>query len=117
MFSRWLDSFLSLRRPEYRAAWLIALAADTIQIAVFPLFAEGGFSPSDTALDVVVAFLLIRLLGWHWAFLPSFGAELIPGLDLFPSWTAAVYFVTRSEFGASAEPEIIPPGPTPAPRA
>ena len=73
-------------------------------------------SPSDTALDVVVAFLLIKLLGWHWAFLPTLGAELIPGLDLFPTWTAAVYFVTRGESN-STEPEILPPGPTPAARS
>ena len=116
MLTRWLESFRSLRRPEYRAAWLIALAADTLQIAVFPMFVEGGFSPSDAALDVVVGLLLVKLLGWHWAFLPSFGAELIPGLDLFPSWTAAVYFVTRSEFSNSSEPEIIPPGPVPTSR-
>ena len=117
MLSRWLASFRSLRSPEHRAAWFIALAADTLQIAVFPLFAEGGLSPSDTALDLVVAFLLTKLLGWHWAFLPTLGAELIPGLDLFPTWTAAVYFVTRSEFNTSSEPEIIPPGPSPASRA
>jgi hypothetical protein len=116
MLSRWFESFRSLRKPEYRAAWLIALAADTLQIAVFPMFAEGALSPSDTALDLVVAFLLTKLLGWHWAFLPTLGAELIPGLDLFPTWTTAVYFVTRSEFGNSSEPEIIPPGPAPASR-
>jgi len=103
MLTRWFEGFRSLRKPEYRAAWLIALAADTLQIAVFPMFVEGGFSPSDAALDVVVGLLLVKLLGWHWAFLPSFGAELIPGLDLFPSWTAAVYFVTRSEAAISSE--------------
>jgi hypothetical protein len=115
--TRWIDSFRSLQRPEHRAAWAIALAADALQIAVFPVFAEGGVSPADTALDLVVAFLLIRLLGWHWAFLPSLGAELIPGLDLFPTWTAAVYFVTRGETEANGEPEILPPGPTPAARS
>jgi len=117
--TRWLDNFRSLQRPEHRAAWTIALAADALQIAVFPLFAEGGASPADTGLDLVVAALLIKLLGWHWAFLPTLGAELIPGLDLFPTWTAAVYFVTRGESeGAtdSSEPEILPPGPTPAAR-
>jgi len=111
MLSRWLASFRTLHRPECRAAWLIALAADTIQIAVFPLFAEGGFSPTDAALDVVVGFLLTKLLGWHWAFLPTLGAELIPGLDLFPTWTAAVYFVTRSEADLSSRPRNNPPIP------
>ncbi len=113
--TRWLDNFRSLKRPEYRTAWAIALAADALQITVFPLFAEGGASPADTALDLVVGLLLTKLLGWHWAFLPSFGAELIPGLDLFPTWTAAVWFVTRGE-NPGTEPEILAPGPAPSAR-
>jgi hypothetical protein len=42
-------------------------------------------------LDLIVAFVLIRLLGWHCAFLPTLAAELIPGADLFPTWAAAVW--------------------------
>jgi hypothetical protein len=113
--TRWLDNFRSLKRPEFRLAWAVALAADALQIAVFPLFAEGGVSPADSALDVAVALLLTRLLGWHWAFLPSVGIELLPGVDLFPTWTAAVWFVTRGEH-ENTEPEIMPPGPAPSPR-
>lgn len=105
----------NLKTPEHRLAWIVALAADAIQIAVFPMFAEGALSPADTALDVLVAALLIRLLGWHWAFLPTLAAEMLPGFDLFPTWTAAVYFVTRGEI-KSGEAEILPPGPAPAPR-
>ena len=60
----------------------------------------------------MVAAILIRLLGWHWAFLPTLLAELTPGFDLFPTWTAAVFYVTRHQIRAS-EPEILPPGPTP----
>src|ERR1700747_2506139 len=105
----------SLKTPEHRLAWIVALAADATQIAVFPMFAEGALSPADAALDVVVAALLIRLLGWHWAFLPTFAAELMPGFDLFPTWTAAVFFVTRQQV-KTGEPEILPPGPAPEPR-
>jgi hypothetical protein len=39
----------------------------------------------------------------------------MPGFDLFPTWTAAVFFVTRREV-MSSEPEILPPGPAPEPR-
>lgn len=105
----------TLKTPELRLAWIVALATDAIQIAVFPLFAEGGVSPADTALDVLTGALLIRLLGWHWAFLPTFAAELLPGFDLFPTWTAAVFFVTRGQV-KTGEPEILPPGPAPEPR-
>ena len=62
------DIWKSLKTPEHRLAWVVAIAADALQIAVAPLFAEGGISPADVVLDVVVGALLIRLLGWHWAF-------------------------------------------------
>jgi hypothetical protein len=110
-----LDYFRSLKAPEHRLAWVVAIAADTLQIAAFPFFAEGGISPADSLLDLFVAFLLIRLLGWHWAFLPTLAAELIPGADLFPTWTAAVWFVTRQKVH-SGEQEVLPPGPAPEPR-
>ena len=59
-----------------------------------PLFVEGFSSPANAILDVVVAVAMVRLLGWHWAFFPGFVAELIPGFDLFPTWTASVWWVT-----------------------
>jgi hypothetical protein len=109
-----LEYFKSLK-PEHRLAWLVAVGADALQIFAFPLFVEGGASPADSVLDLIVAFVLIRLLGWHWAFLPSLAAELIPGADLFPTWTAAVWFVTRRQV-REGEGEILPPGPAPEPR-
>ena len=120
---RFSAHFKSFKEPEHRLAWAIAIAADTLQIAAFPFFAEGGMSPADSLLDLIVGVVLIRLLGWHWAFLPTLAAELIPGADLFPTWTAAVWFVTRQQVKANSdsgshpgEPEILPPGPAPAPR-
>ena len=110
------DYFKSLKSREQRLAWAVAIGADALQLLAFPFFAEGGASPADWVLDLFVAFVLTRLLGWHWAFLPSLAAELIPGLDLFPTWTAAVWFVTRQQVHSS-EPEILPPGPAPEPRA
>lgn len=74
---------------------LLAIAADALQIFVFPLFAEGAFSPADDVLDVLVAVILVQLLGWHWEFLPAFAGELVPGLDLVPFWTMAVGSVYR----------------------
>src|SRR5258708_18651145 len=120
-----LTYFNSLKAPEQRLAWAVAIAADALEIVAFPCFAEGGVSPADSLLDLIVAFALIRLLGWHWAFLPTLAAELIPGADLFPTWTAAVWFVTRQQVKAdntpgsnsnSKDPEILPPGPAPEPR-
>jgi hypothetical protein len=74
---------------------ILAVAADALQLFVFPLFAEGALSPVDGVLDLVVAAVLVHLLGWHWEFLPTFFAELVPGVDLVPFWTLAVANVYR----------------------
>ena len=78
-----------------RAARAIAVLSDLIQIAIMPAFAGGALSLLNDALDVAVAILMVGLVGWHFAFLPSFVVELIPGLDLVPTWTLAVWFATR----------------------
>jgi hypothetical protein len=109
------DSIKAMKAPEHRVAWMVAIAVDAAQIIGLPIFGEGGLSPADAVLDVAAAAILTRLLGWHWAFLPTFAAELIPGVDLFPTWTAAVFFVTRQRV-RSSEPEILPPGPAPTAR-
>jgi hypothetical protein len=80
-----------------RAARVIAMAADLAQIAIFPVFGVGAVSPWDDALDCVVAGLMTWLIGWHWAFLPTFVSELVPLWDLVPTWTAAVFFATRGQ--------------------
>ena len=80
---------------KIQAARAIAVGADLIQLGLFPLFGEGVLSVWNDALDVVVALILIRLLGWHWLLLPSLVAESVPGLNLVPTWTAAVLFLTR----------------------
>ncbi|HLW52076.1 MAG TPA: hypothetical protein VKW06_04465 [Candidatus Angelobacter sp.] len=110
------DSIKAIKSPEHRLAWLVAIGVDAIQILGMPFFVEGGISPLDTVLDLAAAGILTKLLGWHWAFLPTFAAELIPGVDLIPTWTAAVFFVTRQQKVRTTDPEILPPGPAPSPR-
>jgi hypothetical protein len=89
------DPILLSPRSRFRSAMVIAMAADALQIFVFPLFAEGALSPADDVLDLAVAAVLVNLLGWHWEFLPAFAAELVPGVDLIPFWTLAVLNVYR----------------------
>jgi hypothetical protein len=81
--------------PRFQAAMALAILADALQIVVFPFFVEGALSPADDILDFGIAALLVRLLGWHWEFLPSFFAKLVPGVDLVPCWTIAVANVYR----------------------
>jgi hypothetical protein len=80
---------------RFRAAMVLAIVADALQIVVFPLFIQGALSPADDILDLGMAALLVNLLGWHWEFLPSFLGKLVPGLDLVPLWTLAVANVYR----------------------
>ena len=80
----------------------MAIAADALQWMLLPLFWASAATPFDEAIDLAIGFTLWRLLGWHWAFLPALIAELIPGLDLVPTWTAAVWIATR---GRGAKPE------------
>src|ERR1039457_2771072 len=81
--------------PRFRAAMILAIVADAVHIAVFPMFVEGALSPADDVLDLGVGALMVHLLGWHWEFLPSFFAKLVPGVDLVPFWTLAVANVYR----------------------
>jgi hypothetical protein len=82
-------------RSQFRTAIMLAVVADALQIIAFPLFAEGAISPLNDVLDLVVAVALTRLIGWHWEFIPSLVAELLPGVDLVPFWTLAVANVYR----------------------
>jgi hypothetical protein len=89
------DSITISPGPQFKTAMLLAIAADALQLAVFPLFVEGALSPADDILDLGMAALLTNLLGWHWEFLPTFFAKLVPGVDLVPFWTIAVVNVWR----------------------
>src|SRR6266496_118247 len=98
--------------PSFRTAMLLAIAADALQLVVFPVFVAGGLSPADDVLDLGVGALMVHLLGWHWEFLPSFLAKLVPGVDLVPFWTLAVANVYRkSKRIAVAAEEIRPQQP------
>jgi hypothetical protein len=66
-----------------------------VQLVFLPLFVEGAESPVDDILDLGVGAALFSLLGWHWEFLPSVLAKLVPGVDLVPFWTLAVANVDR----------------------
>jgi hypothetical protein len=89
------DSITISPRSRLRAAMVLAIAADILQLAIFPLFVEGAESPADDILDFCVGAVLVYLMGWHWEFLPSFLGKLVPGVDLVPFWTLAVANVYR----------------------
>ncbi len=89
------DSITISPGPQFKAAMILALVADAVQIFLYPVFIEGAFSGADDVLDLGIGALMIHLLGWHWEFLPSFLAKLVPGVDMVPFWTIAVINVWR----------------------
>jgi hypothetical protein len=89
------------------AARVIALVADAVQLGFLPIFAGGAPTGFDAVLDVVVAGVMVALCGWHWAFLPAFAAEMLPVVDLAPTWTIAVLLATRGKATAARKPEPV----------
>jgi hypothetical protein len=96
------------KSPRVRIALGLAIAADVLQMIGFPLFVEGAASPADDLVDLAMAGILTWLLGWHWEFLPSFAAKLIPGVDLVPLWTLAVANVWRRSKNEAEKPDAAP---------
>ena len=93
-----------LSKSRLRAAWIVAVAVDAIQI---PMEATGLLGwILGAGLDVVTMIALTALVGFHWAFLPSFLTEWIPYVDYAPLWTLAVALATRGRGGAEAAPTL-----------
>jgi hypothetical protein len=85
-----------------KLAFAVGILADVLQLPVnlsffsIGLATIGGEIPLealDVGIDVVAAAVINYLLGFHWALLPTFALELVPGLDAAPTWTACVAYV------------------------
>ena len=88
-------------------ARMLALVMDLAQFALLP----AALTPLNNVLDTVVALAMIALVGWHWAFLPTFLTELVPFVDLVPTWTIAVFLATRGKDVKPGVPGAGPPTP------
>lgn len=82
-------------RRRVVAAYVLAVAIDGLQFALLPFTLAGAAVPVVNAIDVATTIALTLLVGWHWAFLPTFLAEVLPVVELVPSWTLAVWIATR----------------------
>jgi len=74
---------------------------------------RGGISPADSFLDLLVAFVLTRLLGCGNLGVPRLLLRRIIRASTCFRHGSAVWFVTRQQV-KSSEPEILPPGPAPS---
>jgi hypothetical protein len=77
-------------RRRKAIALALAAASDLAQVALSPAFAEGAASPFELALDAATALVILLVVGFRWRLAIALAAELVPGVDLFPTWTAVV---------------------------
>jgi hypothetical protein len=82
-------------RRRHRIALAVAATSDIAQVVFAPLFVEGAGSPFEVALDAVTAAVILFIVGFRWRLALALAAELIPGADLFPTWTAVVLSLPR----------------------
>lgn len=82
-------SELVLTRSRIKAAYAVAIATDVLQFGLGPF----GWAFIDEILDVVALVATTRLLGFHPLLLPTFILELVPVIDVLPTWTGCVALV------------------------
>ena len=107
-----LDTSTALSRKRKAVALLVAGFTDLLQLVFFPMFFAGAASPFDWVLDLLTALVLTGIVGFKWRTLLGIVVELVPGLDLFPTWTALVLSfpsAPKGEDGKAIEPEVLPP--------
>lgn len=74
----------ALKSPRWRWALLIAAVSDLLGIALALLpFVQW-------LLDAATACALLLVLGFRWLLLAALAVEVVPALEIFPTWTLVV---------------------------
>ena len=76
----------NLTRSRVALAFGAAILADVAQLVLGPL----GWLWADAVIDVVAAIVTTIAIGFHPLLLPTFIIELVPVVDVLPTWTACV---------------------------
>ncbi len=85
-----------VNRSRLRTAWVVAVFVDGLQLITSPSELTGPLAwVIDVGVDLVTMGVMMFLVGFHWAFLPSFVTKVLPIVDLAPTWTLALFIVTR----------------------
>ena len=88
-------------------AMAVAVVADGLQLLLAPFM----WTFIDSLIDVVAMILTMWILGFHLLLLPTFLIELVPAVDILPTWTACVAAVIAFRKTGEKPP---PPPPPPA---
>jgi hypothetical protein len=91
-----------------RVALAVAALSDLAQWFFFPVLVEGAASPFEIALDACTALVILLIVGFQWRLAIALVTELVPGLDMFPTWTAVVLSLP-TEARKVEQPAALPP--------
>ena len=105
----------AISRRRKTIAVVVAGASDLAQMIFFPAFVEGAASPFELALDATTALTILLIVGFKWRLAIALALELVPGVDLFPTWTAVVLSLPSEPSLPAALPPAPPPPPPPPP--
>jgi hypothetical protein len=98
-----------LTRGRIAFALVVAMIADGLQVLMGPL----GWFVFDEIVDVVSMLLICPAIGFHLLLLPTFLVELLPIVDMLPTWTGCVIAVValrkRGPSGATPTSGHLPP--------
>jgi hypothetical protein len=93
-----------LSRGRVFLAFAVAMATDVIQLALGPL----GWTLFDEVIDVFAMGAMISLLGFHPLLLPTFLIELVPIVDMLPTWTGCVSALVLLRKAQQRKPPVMP---------
>ena len=112
---RWLARFSRLfrmpvlTRQRVWLAFVVAVVADGLQLLLGPL----GWLVLDEVIDLLAMGLSCWLLGFHPLLLPTFLLEVLPVVDMLPTWTGCVAVVValrkRQQDTMVESPPALPP--------
>ena len=88
----------AITRRQKNAALAVAGAIDLLQVVLLPLLGLGYVL--DDVLDAIAAIALVAICGFKWQFVLAFLLELVPPLDLLPTWTAVVLTLAVRDEGS-----------------
>jgi hypothetical protein len=94
-----------LTHRQKAAAITFAGIADFVQWMLLPALVPGLIA--DEILDFITVMVLIAICGFKWQFIGALFIELVPGLGLFPTWTAVALTLPSHDPNAQGfEPNV-----------
>jgi hypothetical protein len=89
-----------LTRKRLAFAMVVAMLADALQVMLAVLGPVGMLA--DEIIDIIAMILIVFAIGFHPLLLPTFVVEIVPIIEMLPTWTAcvgAVIFLKKRNSG------------------